>query len=94
MQLAPVIAADPNGCAWYHYDGATGGAGSCGTFEMQWFTSSPTEAASDIQNGFQCQNPVTNAFNSCAILCSAGVFDVPNLLGSAAPAPASTSQPH
>ncbi len=80
-QLAPSVAADPKGCAWYRDSG-------CGFLSGGYFTSSSTEAASDTTSAsnYQCGSDL-DVFGKCAAYCvpADGVFGVPRLVGRGAP---------
>jgi hypothetical protein len=80
-ELAPSVAADPKGCAWYNDT-------SCGFLTGGEFKSSTTEAASDTTKAenFTCATDL-DPFTRCAAFCVPpdGVFGVPRLLGRGAP---------
>ena len=73
-QLAPAVAADADGCAYY--DDTTGQ--SCGWFSEPYFSSD-----SSGNTAYQCQSKLS-VFSGCATLCvpPGGVFGTPSLLGS------------
>jgi hypothetical protein len=83
-QLAPLVASDPKGCAWYRDT-----TKSCGTLNAGFFTSTTTEDPADIDKGYQCGSDL-NVFRECALLCvpSSGVFGVPVAIGRGKPLPA------
>ncbi len=80
-QLAPSVAADPKGCAWYRGSG-------CGFLSGGYFTASSTEGAAETTNAshYECGSDL-DVFAKCAAYCvpADGVFGVPRLVGRGAP---------
>ena len=73
-QLAPSVAADPKGCAWYRDSG-------CGFLSTGYFTSATTEAPTDTTNASNYKCGI--GFGTCAAYCvpAGGVFGTLRTLG-------------